>query len=110
MNDVWPATLKMGSTKIQYTDQNLWTGEYEKHNGSSYAVFSAWNGENYVAYNAANTNETIKGRYLRLDDGIIYERQYNDKYRPDENGTGNIVVNYLAFWENGAPNVGWTKR
>lgn len=106
LNDVWPATLKMGSTKIQYTDQNLWTGEYEKHNGSSYAVFSAWNGENYVAYNAANTNETIKGRYLRLDDGIIYERQYNDKYRPDENG--NVVVNYLAFWENGA-NVDWSK-
>ena len=97
LNDVWPATLKMGNTPIAYQGSN---------NGN-YAVFSAWNGENYVAYNAANTNETIKGRYLRLDDEIIYERQYNDKYNTD--GNGNAVVNYLAFWENGAPNVGWNK-
>ena len=102
--DLWPVGI-FQPTKIQYASSN--------HN-SQYAVFSAWNGEHHVRYSQVNSNQTIKGNYLRLDDEILYDSQYLNQYvQIDADGnyvtdrSGTDVVRFLAFWENGAPNIIW---
>lgn len=95
LNDVWPTTERMKKVKLQ-----------SARNEREYAVFSAWNGEVFVKYTQENSNETIKGRYLRLDDDLLYAQQYQkkadgtDNYNYDD--SGHRVVHFLSFWENGA--------
>lgn len=97
LQDLWMTTARFKPTQIRYANEN---------NGSQYAVFSAWNGEYHVKYND-NENPTIKGRYLRLDDELLYRVANESQYRPPEDG--NSVVCFLAFWENGAK-IGWANR
>ena len=83
-----------------------------------YAIFSAWNGEKKVKY-CNNSNQTIKGNYMQLTEDILWDASkygsgYADTTQYDVNGDGIVdnnagTVAYLAFWENGAPNIGWNK-
>lgn len=68
LNDVWPTTERMNKVQLP-----------SARNGKRYAVFSAWNGECYIKYTQENDNETIKGRYLRLDDDLLYAQQYQKR-------------------------------
>lgn len=109
----WPigvlAPVKMNEKhehSYKYTDEN---GNeipvtISKDNDYEYAYFSAWNGEFKVKYTQnnlwfdnKNKNETIKGRYMVLDENLLYDAQFNDS----------DTVNYLGFWDNGA-NVNWS--
>lgn len=73
----------------------------ETHTQSNYeyAYFSAWNGENKVKYTQDNLNgnQTIKGRYMILDENLLYDGKFEDS----------DVVSFLGFWDNGA-NIGWS--
>ena len=59
--------------------------------GKSNAVASAWNGEYYVKYSQDKQNETIKGKYEKLDENLLLVDH------DDEDS-----VSFLCFWENGA--------
>lgn len=71
------------------------------------AYFSAWNGEYKIKYTQEHfdkatspyqsDNQTIKGRYMLLDENLLYDSKFEDSN----------VVNFLGFWENGA-NVNWS--
>jgi len=56
------------------------------------AVMSAWNGEHHVLYSQQEDNETIKGKYERVDDRILFDPQFGDSEE----------VSFLLFWENGS--------
>lgn len=83
---------------------------YEFDNGN-YAYFSAWNVEHHCYYawdEAANRdreNLTLKGNYMRLDHTLLYDfrAEYNRNYEDSD------TVCFLAFWENGADNIGWNE-
>ncbi len=65
-----------------------------------YAFFSAWNVEHHTYYSWQNENKTLKGNYMRLDYQMLYDyRRYADS----------PTVCFLAFWENGADNIGWNE-
>lgn len=98
LEHVWPTTDTFEKPEIKYADT---------HNSRKYAVFSAWNGECYIKYTQEHSNQTIKGKYLRLDDDILYAQKYQNEYYYDDNG--NRLVRYLAFWENGSNNNTWNK-
>lgn len=63
------------------------------------AYFSAWTVEHHTYYNEHNSNKTIKGNYLELDYQLLYSNQYSDA----------DTIRFLAFWENGANDIGWNK-
>lgn len=90
ISDLWPCNVfdKVGVTGMDNGD---------------YAYFSAWTVENFTEYNKSNSNKTIKGLYMRLDENILYQSQYMTKLNEQENP----LVVFLAFWENGASGVGW---
>ncbi len=75
-----------------------------------YAFFSAWNVEHHCYYShnedgSSRQNLTLKGNYLRLDKTLLYDyrKEYGLNY--DDSPT----VCFLAFWENGAPNIDWNE-
>lgn len=65
------------------------------------AYFSAWNGEYKTKYTqnhlSSDGNLTIKGRYMVLDEKLLYDERFEDS----------DTVNYLGFWDNGA-DVSWS--
>lgn len=65
------------------------------------AYFSAWNGEYKVKYTqnhlSSDGNLTIKGRYMVLDEKLLYDEKFGDSN----------TVSYLGFWDNGA-DIGWS--
>lgn len=63
------------------------------------AYFSAWNVEHHTYYSENNGNKTLKGNYLRLDYKMLYDAKFEDV----------DTVRFLAFWENGANDIGWNK-
>lgn len=93
LNGLWP---------IGVFEESESTSPYPGH--KKYAVFSAWNGEYRVEY-SKNSNQTIKGNYLRLDDALLYSLEYKEAYVKDANG--NCMVRYLAFWENAVTQCNW---
>lgn len=66
-----------------------------------YAYFSAWNVEHHCYYrDHCGGNYTLKGNYMRLDYQLLYDyEKYEDR----------DLICFLAFWENGAPKIGWNK-
>lgn len=105
LDDIWPTTMRFYPTKRIKASDN-----------GSYAVFSAWNGEGRVAYTRKNQNQTIKGRYLRLDNELLFfnglkERDKNGNFTYDYSNAyeddNNRTVTFLAFWENGS--AGWAR-
>lgn len=61
-----------------------------------YAYFSAWNVDANTKYDHTYSNKTLKGNYQKLDDMLLIDGD-------------TTVLHYLAFWENGATDVGWNK-
>ena len=88
----------------------------ETHTQCNYtnAYFSAWNGEYKVKYtqdhaSISSGNETIKGLYMKLDENVVYTKEFADlaqKYEYEPGKTSDLV-NFLGFWDNGA-NIGWS--
>ena len=95
IGDKWPIGI-FDSVKVAQRTAQASTLEY--------AYFSAWNGEFGVKYTQDNSchygtnskNETIKGRYMYLDDSLLIDiaKGYTDK----------DTVSFLGFWDNGYAN------
>ena len=94
-------TMEKHNHTYTYTDENgkTITTTISKDDDYSYAYFSAWNGEYKVKYTQDNLkgNQTIKGRYMKLDETVLYDNKFEDS----------DVVSYLGFWDNGA-NISWS--
>lgn len=78
------------------------SGKHSSHSPCyNNAYFSAWNGEYKVGYTqnhlSTDGNLTIKGRYMVLDEKLLYDAKFEDS----------DTVTYLGFWENGA-DIGWS--
>lgn len=67
-----------------------------------YAYFAGWNGEYNVKYNWDNTNATIKCYYPILNETLLYDSRFIDKFGDPS------TINFLAFYDNGA-NIQWSK-
>lgn len=70
------------------------------------AYFAGWNGEHFVKYSYRNNgNQTIKGKYQRLDDMLLFDVAALKECYPNE--PEHQVVNYLCFFDNGSNWVTW---
>jgi uncharacterized repeat protein (TIGR02543 family) len=90
ISELWPCAVFESATRTSITgNKNGWTGDQ--------AFVSAWNGEHHVYYSQHNENQTIKGKYEKLDYQILFDSQFTDE----------TTVSYLCFWENGTHSVDW---
>lgn len=89
ISDLWPCAVFESATRATANTHNNWSG--------TEAFVSAWNGEHHVWYSQNNTNQTIKGKYEKLDYKLLFDSQFADE----------TTVSYLCFWENGA-NISWS--
>lgn len=95
ISELWPCDVIDSVTRTsKVDDKNGWAG--------TEAFVSAWNGEYRVYYSWMNANETIKGNYNQLDTNLLWNYDIYQKYADDDN-----TVEYLCFWENGAPGPNW---
>lgn len=85
ISEKWPIDV--------FNSVEMASGQYNETWGKPYATVSAWNGEHHVKYSQTHDNETIKGKYEKLDDQLLFHSDYTDA----------STVSYLCFWENGAP-------
>lgn len=93
ISDKWPIDV--------FESVEMAEGQYNPNAKSNFATVSAWNGEYYVKYSQANSNETIKGKYEQLDDQLLFvDDYYNQTLGQNEDPN---QVSFLCFWENGAP-------
>ena len=107
-------TAEKHNHQYKYTDENgnTITTTIKAEDDYEYAYFSAWNGEYKVKYTQDNSwsegkgtkNETIKGRFMKLDENLLYDGKLLEDNPDIEEGN---VVNYLGFWDNGA-DVSWS--
>ena len=88
ISDLWPCLVF--NTAERTTDNKAEGHDWEYRT----AVVSAWNGEHHVKYSQNNANQTIKGRYEKLDSNLLWDSSFGE---PSDN-----TVTYLCFWENGA--------
>ena len=83
----WPIDIFKAVTRADMSvDKNGWDKDQ--------AYASGWNGEHHVeyCYNASD-NQTIKGKYQKLDSNILWRSEHGDP--------SDMTVSYLCFWENG---------
>lgn len=90
ISDLWPCAVFESATRETKNTHANWSG--------TEAFVSAWNGEHHVWYSQNNPNQTIKGKYEKLDYKLLFDAS---KF------TDETTVSYLCFWENGA-NIGWS--
>lgn len=91
ITDLWPCDVFESVTRTSANTHGNWSG--------TEAVMSAWNGEYNVYYSQQNSNETIKGKYEKLDYQLLFDT--------DKGFADSSTVSYLCFWENGA-NISWS--
>lgn len=76
------------------------------------AAFSAWNVEFYSKY-ARNNNKTLKGKYLYVDEGVLYDTAYYDSWSQKTVDLSkfyyNNTVHFLGFYENAVTTVSWNR-
>lgn len=100
ISGMWPCSVFNSATRTDKNNANGWSGKE--------AFVSAWNGEPFVKYTCNkkinNGNETIKGRYERLDEKLLFDPTYANQHATQYNDS---VISYLCFWENGA-NISWS--
>lgn len=90
ISGLWPCSVFESATRTSIDgNTNGWKGDQ--------AFVSAWNGEHHVYYSKHNDNQTIKGKYEKLDEQLLFAPEYADE----------ATVSYLCFWENGAPGITW---
>lgn len=90
ISDLWPCAVFESATRETKNTHTNWSG--------TEAFVSAWNGEHHVWYSQNNPNQTIKGKYEKLDYKLLFD---NSRF------TDETTVSYLCFWENGA-NISWS--
>ncbi len=104
IGDKWPVDVFNPVNRKEKPAASSWTKDV--------AYASAWNGEHNVWYSQNNGNQTIKGKYSKLDFRILWDpvkgdaNTYADTSEA-ENAAGGTVA-YLCFWENGGANVNWS--
>lgn len=91
ISELWPIGV-FDPIKVNFTSTYDW---------GDYAFFSAWNVEHHCYYrDHCGGNYTLKGNYMRLDYQLLYDyEKYEDR----------DLICFLAFWENGAPNINWNE-
>lgn len=89
ISGLWPCSVFESATRATANTHGKWNG--------TEAFVSAWNGEHHVWYSQHNANQTIKGKYEKLDDQLLFDPKFGDE----------TTVSYLCFWENGA-NINWS--
>ena len=89
ISDLWPCSVFESATRTTANTHGNWSG--------TEAFVSAWNGEHHVYYSQNNGNQTIKGKYEKLDFQLLFDPSFADE----------TTVSYLCFWENGA-NISWS--
>ncbi len=97
ISNMWPSDVFNSVTRVGKDNTNGWSG--------TEAFVSAWNGEHNVYYSQHNDNQTIKGKYSKLDYQLLWDDGTIDG-DPHNFGTSDTVA-YLCFWENGA-NISWS--
>lgn len=104
ISELWPCGVFNSATRTVANTHGKWSGMV--------TMVSAWNGEHHVEYTQNETlnkgNQTIKGNYERLDEALLWQKDYGyadktDNVVDDTDGT----VAYLCFWENGT-NLDWS--
>lgn len=86
ISELWPCNVFEPAERSDKSEdpKNGWSG--------TAAFVSAWNGEHHVYYSKKNSNETIKGNYMKLDYQLLWDYEtFGDSEK----------VAYLCFWENG---------
>ncbi len=91
LTDLWPSDVFNSVGTNGNSAASGWSG--------TEAYVSAWNGEHHVYYSQNNDNQTIKGKYAKLDYQLLWAETYGT---PTDS-----TVTYLCFWENGA-DIGWS--
>lgn len=98
ISELWPCDVFGSAERSGSNSHGLWSG--------TEAFVSAWNGEHNVRYShdttINNSNQTIKGKYSRLDTNILWYKAWYGSYADTSD-----TVSYLCFWENGA-NINWS--
>lgn len=100
ISEKWPCNIFNSVTRVGKNNTNGWSGNE--------AFMSAWNGEHHVYYSlhAPNGNQTIKGKYEKLDYKLLWDMGSLCPTKSHSFGDSN-EVSYLCFWENGA-NINWS--
>lgn len=102
ISELWPCSVFEPAEREKIdSNTNGWDGRK--------AFVAGWNGEYDVEY-SKNPNQTIKGKYEKLDSKILLDNDNNKRVEVENRNKdkdGRIVVSYLCFWENGAGNVVW---
>ena len=96
IGDMWPIDIFKSVTRADMNGNHL---------ASDQAYASAWNGEYNVRYcrKDNNGNQTVKGKYQKLDYRILWENPTTgQKMDPSD-----MTVSYMCFWENGT-NISWS--
>lgn len=89
ISELWPCAVFESATRATANTHTNWNG--------TEAFLSAWNGEHHVWYSQNNENQTIKGKYEKLDHALLFDPRFDDE----------TTVSYLCFWENGA-DISWS--
>lgn len=89
ISNLWPCAVFESATRVTANTHGNWNG--------TEAFVSAWNGEHHVWYSQNKSNQTIKGKYEKLDNQLLFDSKFVDE----------TTVSYLCFWENGA-NINWS--
>ena len=87
ISEKWPVDV-FNSVEMDTNNFNTTWGNGKKN----VATASGWNGEHHVKYTQEESNQTIKGKYEKLDDKLLFKSDYADE----------TTVSFLCFWENGA--------
>lgn len=89
ISNLWPCAVFESATRTSANTHGNWN--------KLEAFVSAWNGEHHVYYSQHNGNQTIKGKYEKLDDQLLFDPNFTHEYE----------ISFLCFWENGA-NINWS--
>ena len=74
LTELWP-TAVFDKVQVAHPERHTANGAYknlENDGWGNYAYLAGWNGEYKVGYSLANSNSTIKGRYQKLNETVIF--------------------------------------
>lgn len=103
LTKLWPSEVFdrvpiVGTHTENHANEHMTDGD----DWGKYAYFAGWNGEYNVKYNWDNPNATIKCYYPILNETLLYDSRFINKFGDP------TTINFLAFYDNGA-NIGWSK-
>lgn len=109
IGDIWITDDPFSHPELTDAELGKWHKKYYSDGTlMKNAYFAGWNGEHFVAYSYQNNgNQTIKGRYQKLDKMMLYDMTALNTYYPDE--PEHMTINYLGFFDNGSCDITWNK-